>query len=91
MNLPAELQEIVNEYRSKGCHLSDEEVEYIHWYCHRKMEVAKIENREEYLPLLFGDEVKNHLLRNAINATTILRMLEKEGELCVQSVEAIPV
>ncbi len=89
MNLPAELQEVVKEYRSKGCHLSDEEVEYIHWYCGRKMEVAQVENREEYLLLLFADEVKNHLFRKAINTTAILRILEKEGAICVQSAEVI--
>ena len=43
-----------------------------------------IENREEYLPLLFKDEVKNYLFRCSVNATTFLRRLEAEG-ICVQN------
>ena len=48
-----ELQKIVDEYREKEIHISDEEAEQILWLCNRKMDICKIENREEYLPLLF--------------------------------------
>ena len=72
-----ELQKIVDEYREKEIHISDEEAEQILWLC-------KIENREEYLPLLFKDEVKNYLFRCSVNATTFLRRLEAEG-ICVQN------
>lgn len=78
MPLTEELQGIIAEWRSKDIPISDEEAEYILWYCNRKMDVCKIENREEYLPLLYTDEVKNHLFRGAVNATTMLRELEKE-------------
>ena len=54
-----ELQKIVDEYREKEIHISDEEAEQILWLCNRKMDICKIGNREEYLPLLFKDEVKN--------------------------------
>lgn len=76
-----ELRDVVREWQSKGASIADEEVEYLLCYCKRKMEVCKIANQEEYLPLLFADEVKNFLLRNSINATTMLRKLEEE-ELC---------
>ena len=69
-----ELQKIVDEYREKE----------ILWLCNRKMDISKIENREEYLPLLFKDEVKNYLFRCSVNATTFLRRLEAEG-ICVQN------
>lgn len=46
-----ELQKIVDEYREKEIHISDEEAEQILWLCNRKMDISKIENREEYLPL----------------------------------------
>lgn len=62
--------EIVDEYREKEIHISDEEAEQILWLCNRKMDICKIENREEYLPLLFKDEVKNYLFRCSVNATT---------------------
>ena len=58
-----ELQKIVDEYREKEIHISDEEAEQILWLCNRKMDICKIENRKEYLPLLFKDEVKNYLFR----------------------------
>lgn len=79
-----ELQKIVDEYREKEIHISDEEAEQILWLCNRKMDISKIENREEYLPLLFKDEVKNYLFRRSVNTTTFLRRLEAEG-ICVQN------
>lgn len=72
------LQEIITEWRNKDIPISDEEAEYILRYCNRKMDVCKTENREEYLPLLYADEVKNYLFRRAVNATTMLRKLEEE-------------
>lgn len=79
-----ELKEIVEGHRTEGIHISDEEVNEILWLCNRKMEISKIENREEYLPLLFKDEVKNYLFRRGVNAVTLLRRLEAEG-ICVQN------
>lgn len=73
-----ELQGIIEGWRSKGVSIPDEEAEYILRYCNRKMDVCKIENRQEYLPLLYADEVKNHLFRRSVNATTMLRMLGEE-------------
>lgn len=73
-----ELQEIIAEWRNNDVPISDEEAECILQYCNQKMDACKIENREEYLPLLFADEVKNYFFRRAVNVTTILRKLEKE-------------
>ena len=81
-----ELKEIVEGYRTEGIHISDEEVNEILWLCNRKMEISKIEDREEYLPLLFKDEVKNYLFRRGVNAVTLLRSLEAKG-ICVQYAE----
>ncbi len=78
MLVTEELQGIITEWRNKGASISDEEAEYILWYCNRKMDVCKIQNRKEYLPLLYADEVKNYLFRRAVNATTMIRKLEKE-------------
>lgn len=63
-----ELQKIVDEYREKEIHISDEEAEQILWLCNRKMDICKIENREEYLPLLFKDEVKVLKVRGMIRS-----------------------
>lgn len=58
-----ELQKIVDEYREKEIHISDEEAEQILWLCNRKMDICKIENREEYLPLLFNCSVCRSSIR----------------------------
>lgn len=73
-----ELQGIIAEWRSKDVPISDEEAENILWHCKRKMDVCKTGNREEYLPLLYADEVRNYLFWRAVNAITMLRKLEKE-------------
>ncbi len=81
------IEEIVAEYVRKGIHVSEETVEYLIWYCRRKMDVAGIGDREEYLPLLFEDEIRNYFFRNAVNVATMLRILEKEGMLCAKCAE----
>lgn len=77
------LQEIADSFREKGAMLSDLEAEDIVSYCKRKMEVAKVRNKEEYLPLLYRDEVKNYIFRRAVNATTTLRFMGEEAVLNV--------
>lgn len=74
-----QLWKIVGEYRNKGVPITDEEAEEVCEFCYRKMEVGKVENREEYLPLLFADEIRNYLFRLAVNATTALRMMGEEA------------
>ena len=76
------IDEIVSEWVRAGIHISQETVEYLIWYCNRKIDVCGIENREEYLTLLFKDELKNHLFREYVNATTLLRMQKRECGGC---------
>lgn len=76
------IDDIVSDWTKKGVHISQETVDYVLWYCERKMDVNGIDNREEYLPLLFKDELKNYLFRQHINATTILRAAERECREC---------
>lgn len=83
-----ELKEIVEEYRNKGIPLTDEEADDVERYCYREMEVAGIKDQEEYLLLLFPDELRNYLFRLSVNATTILRM---EGLLDVPDMQTVSV
>lgn len=85
----SELKEIVEDYRKVGLPLRDEEVENIEKFCYRKMEVAKVENQDEYLPLLFKDMVKEHFIRMAINAKTLLGMIERKVENDVHGMRTI--
>lgn len=75
------IDEIVNEWIKKGIHISQQTVEYLIWYCNRKMDICGIENRDEYLPLLFRDELKNHLFRGCINGITLMAMTEGKQEV----------
>lgn len=81
------IDKIVSEWVVReGIHISKETIEYLVRYCNRKMDVCGIENREEYLPLLFRDELKNHLFRECVNGTTLLRMQKGECAGCVACV-----
>lgn len=71
--------EVVKEYRKNGVFITDREAEEVYGHCLRKMEFCRIGSWEEYLQLLYADEVRNYLFRRAVNATTMLRKLEKEG------------
>ena len=68
-----ELLEVVNEYRSNGITITDEEAEKVYDLCLRKIEINRIEDKEKYMSVLFRNEIKNYLFRRAVNATTILR------------------
>ncbi len=73
-----EIDYIVGDWVKEGIHIPQETVDYVLWYCERKMDVNKIEDREGYLPLLFKDELKNYLFRQSVNATTLLRIAERK-------------
>lgn len=78
----AEIEQIVSEFRKSTYNVSDEAVEDVLKLCRRKMEITG--QREDYMKLLLPDELKNHCFRMAINATAVLRQMEKEGLMCVQ-------
>ena len=73
-----ELKRITAEFQGTAGGVTDGEADRVFQYCLRKMEVCGIENREEYLPLLFRDEVKNFIVRRGINAITALRRMGVE-------------
>lgn len=82
-----EIAEIVEKFRNEVCEISDEEVKEVVRLCERKIEITG--QPKDYMKLLLPDELRNHIFRRAVNATTILRNMEKEGIICVQCVGAI--
>ena len=70
-----ELKRITAEFQGTAGGVTDGEADRVFQYCLRKMEVCGIENQEEYLPLLFRDEVKNFIIRTGISAITALRRM----------------
>ena len=74
--IPKKLHRHVDKLKSQGIYITDEEAEEVYIYCLRKMEVAKVEVPEEYINLLYPDELKHYILRHGINACTILRKME---------------
>lgn len=82
-----EIDDIIAEFREKVCdNISDEEAAEVVSLCVRKIEITG--QKEDYMKLLLPDELKNYVIRRAINATTFLRQMEKEGLICVKCVEA---
>lgn len=65
------LMELIEEYRNKGIHITEDDIDKIYRICLRKMEIGRIENKRDYLPLIFSDEVKNFIIRQQINASLI--------------------
>ena len=75
-SIPEDIHKHVDKLRGQGIHITDEEAEEVYIYCLRKMEVAKVEVPEEYINLLYPDELKHYIIRHGINASTILRKME---------------
>lgn len=73
-----ELLDLVNEFRSDGIIITDEEAEDVYSMCLKKMEISRIQDRETYLPILFRSELRNYLFRRMVNATTMLKSLGTE-------------
>lgn len=73
---------IVDTVREKGISISDAEVEDVRILCERKMQISQVKNPEEYLPILFEDEIKNYLFRRTINSASMLMMKKKGEEEC---------
>jgi hypothetical protein len=82
--LPECLKKHTDDVRAQGMMITDEELYDIYLYCLRKMQVANISAPEEYIHLLYPDEVRNYAVRHGVNATVILREMEKRA--CVQNV-----
>ena len=72
--------EIISEFRENVCDISDEEAEKVVDLCIRKIKLTG--QPEEYLELLLPDELKNYVFRRAVNATTLLRQMEKRCREC---------
>lgn len=79
--IPKNLNRHVDKLKSQGIYITDKEAEEVYMYCLRKMEVAKVEKPEQYIELLYPDELKHYIMRHGINACTILRQME--DAICV--------
>lgn len=82
-----EISKIVREFRENVCRIDDEEVEEVIELCKRKIFISG--KTEDYMEFLLPDELKHYCIRRAINATTILRKMQKEGAICARCVGAI--
>lgn len=79
--IPKKLYKHVDNLREQGIYITDEEVREIYMYCLRKMEVANVEQPDQYIELLYPDELRHYITRHGINANTILRKIE--DAICV--------
>lgn len=67
--------ETVKEWRDKGIVIFNEEASMIYSLCLRKMEISEIDNPDDYIESLFADEIKNYLIRQAINMRAYLKVI----------------
>ena len=79
--IPEELYKHVDKLRGQGIHITDEGAKEVYMYCLRKMEVANVEMPEQYIELLYPDELRHYIIRHGINASTILRRMD--DAICV--------
>ena len=79
--IPKKLYKHVDNLREQGIYITDEEVREIYMYCLRKMEVANVEQPDQYIELLYPDELRHYIIRHGINANTILRRMD--DAICV--------
>lgn len=77
--MPERLWRFVKEWRDKGVDISDEEADSIYRYCLRKMDAARVNNTDDYIDLLYPDEIKDYLFRLSVNATSMLRIMRMEA------------
>lgn len=69
-----QLWSIIEGWREKGVDISDEDAEWVRQLCIRKIEMTHVENPEEYLPLLYADEVKWMVIGRAVNLVSMTKM-----------------
>ena len=81
INMPEGLKKYIDVLRLQGIYITDTEAEEVYQYCFRKMEVANVEMPEQYIELLYPDELKHYIMMHGINACTILRQME--DAICV--------
>ena len=79
--IPEILCKHIDNLRSKGIYITDEEAEDVYHYCLRKMEVANVEQPDKYIELLYPDELRHYVIRHGVNANTILRRMD--DAICV--------
>ncbi|MGN0400008.1 MAG: hypothetical protein ACI4EO_07765 [Blautia sp.] len=75
------VEQMVDELRSKGIDISDDEIHEAEQHCLRKMEVAK--KPEEYFEILFPDVLKEYLFRRTVNAISFINMMEVGNVQCM--------
>lgn len=64
-------QKLAESYRKKGYEITEDDLKEVRDLCDRKMKLINMSNRQFYYPLLFMDEMKNHIYRKTVNAYSL--------------------
>lgn len=75
-----ELQKIVDEYREKEIHISDEEAEQILWLCNRKQAMNLVSHGLQYYSERVIDSISPYAKNDAGLIVLVLRHLADEVE-----------
>lgn len=78
-------KDIVESYKRKGFDVSFQDVKEVRDICKAKLRSVKFEDKRFYMPILFADEMKNHIYRKTINeysleVTKLSETLKKMAE-----------
>lgn len=63
------IDQIVEEFRNKGYRVSDADVELVTFICNAKIKLCNLQ--EDYMEVLFPDELRNHIIRREITEITL--------------------
>lgn len=75
-------KDVIESYKRKGFDVSLQDVKEM---CKAKLRSVKFEDKRFYMPILFADEMKNHIYRKTINeysleVTKLSETLKKMAE-----------
>lgn len=60
-------QKLIESYRKKGYEITEEDLKEVRERCAKMMKLISIPNRQLYMPMLFMDEMKNHIYCKTIH------------------------
>ena len=78
-------KDVIESYKRKGFDVSLQDVKDVREICKAKLRSVKFEDKRFYMPILFADEMKNHIYRKTINeysleVTKLSETLKKMAE-----------
>lgn len=80
-------KDVIESYNRRHFDVSLQDVKDVREMCKAKLRSVKFEDKRFYMPILFADEMKNHIYRKTINeysleVTKLSETLKKMARTC---------